>query len=73
MKLSTAQIAALKTATKDRDWCLRVNGMLRKALLDKGLIKNTSGFGWKFGGIQELTSSGHIALEEILKAERHKK
>ena len=65
-KLSEAQKEALLSATKELDYCLRVKGPLKQALLDRDLIKDTQGFGWKYGGIQELTEKGRIEQQKLI-------
>jgi len=67
MKLTKAQKQALLSATINQDWCLRVNRRCMDSLVHKKLAKFTSGFGYKFGGIIELTSKGIAERERLSK------
>lgn len=69
MDLTELQKSAILSTTKERDYCIRANYRTMKSLVNKGLAVYTSGFGYQFGGIVELTDKGKdckSALETVL-------
>lgn len=65
MKLTETQKTVIRQASKDTDWCCRGLSVTMRSLVYKGLAKYSSGFGWKYGQIIELTDSGKEVLERI--------
>jgi hypothetical protein len=70
MKLSKIQKEVLLRCSKKTDWCAKGGSTTMRSLVDKGLAKYTSGFGWKYGLIIELTQSGKDLLL-VLNREQH--
>jgi len=58
MKLTKIQKEAILSATKDVNYCFRFSLRTRETLNRKGLARLTSGFGWLYGGVAELTELG---------------
>ena len=65
MRLTAAQKDALLAAGPDDDYCWRGDGRTMASLSRRGLARATSGFGWRFGGIIELTEEGKRQREAI--------
>ena len=66
MQLTKIQILTIKKATKDSDYCTVGHKRTMKSLVDKGIAKWAEGFGFRFGGIIELTESGKKILNRLL-------
>lgn len=65
MKPLTNQMAQYLTFAINHGGVMRVsNGSLKRAMLERDLIKLTSGYGWGHGGIQEITDKGRAALAQ---------
>jgi len=69
MKLSKKMIEALKLACNREDEHMinmrQLHPNTAKALVERGLLKATSGYGWQFGGLYEVTEKGEKALEDL--------
>lgn len=68
IKLSPCQEAMLIAGynNKENDFCARGNIRTMRALVDKNLANYTSGFGWRWGAIIELTEDGMRMAESIV-------
>lgn len=58
MRLTIKQKEVLLNATKEQDYCVIAHKKTMAALVDKGLAKYDSGFGYRFGAIISLTEYG---------------
>jgi hypothetical protein len=67
MRLTKNQQEAIVGATEKNDFCLISNHRTMNSLIDKGLALPTSGFGYQFGAIVELTDLGKLEREKIIK------
>ena len=65
MKVTLAQKKALLSASLDTDYCIKAHHKVAESLIKKGLARYTSGFGYRFGGIIELTSLGKELLDKF--------
>lgn len=68
--LSAVQRSIILNATAASDFCLRIShGGTKYALIRKGIFRDTQGFGFRYGGIQELTEKGRKVRDilEVLK------
>ena len=64
--LSAKMIEALELAKRQEDGCInryQLHHRTAYALMNRGLLKWTSGYGWKFGQLFELTEKGKLALQ----------
>jgi len=73
MKLSKTMIEALKLACShngkyDEHMINRfqLHQNTAKALVERGLIKATSGYGWQFGGIYIVTEKGEQEVKKLM-------
>ena len=65
IRLTPAMAKVLENASEQQDGCVLIkNFNLRWALLQRKLVQNTSGYGYKFGEIQEITEEGRKVLKE---------
>jgi hypothetical protein len=69
-KLTKAQKDAILLASEDRDFCVRPDIRVSNSLVEKGLAKFTTGFGWRHGRLIELTSEGKLVRGKLLKASK---
>lgn len=58
MELTKIEKQTILSATKDRDYCTMAHGKTVNSLVEKKLANWTSGFGYRFGAIIELTDKG---------------
>ena len=66
MKLTKTQKSAIKKATEGSDYCIIAHKRTMKTLVDKGMAEYTEGFGYRYGGIIQLTEVGKEILNKLL-------
>lgn len=68
MKFTKIEKKVILSANKDNDYCTIAHKNTMNSLVNKNIAKFTSGFGYKFGAIIELTEKGknlhNVFLEE---------
>ena len=42
-----------------------MNGRLKEALVKKGVVRYSDGYGWKYGGIIEITEEGKAEAKKL--------
>ena len=60
--LSPAMIKELEFAVAHDGDTRITHSSVKRALLERGLVRDASGYGWGYGGIQEITEAGRQAL-----------
>ncbi len=67
IKLSKIEKATILNATKEQDYCTIAHAKTINSLVDKYLAEWTSGFGYSWGTIIQLTEKGKELRSELLK------
>ncbi len=66
MSLTNKQKDTIKSAMIQRDYCAIAHGNTMNSLVDKGIAEWTSGFGYRFGAIIELTKKGKQIQKQLI-------
>jgi len=64
-RLTKIQIKTILSAMDQRDYCAIAHSNTMNSLVNKGIAKWTSGFGWGFGEIIELTKKGKQIQKQL--------
>lgn len=67
LRLTKAQKECLVSATPERENCAYPDVRVADNLVNLGLAKFTTGFGWRFGRLIELTPEGILLRDELNK------
>ena len=66
IKITTTQKEVIKNATKENDFCVLAHKRTMNSLVEKGLARYSSGFGFRYGAFIELTEKGKEVQKTIL-------